>query len=41
MDPYKDHFLSPTEGASRAAVKRVTHQLAMQLFEMTVNAPDW
>ncbi|KAL1743401.1 hypothetical protein HDZ31DRAFT_83442 [Schizophyllum fasciatum] len=41
MDPYKEHFLSPTEGASRAAVKRVTHQLATQLFEMTVNAPDW
>ncbi|TRM70169.1 hypothetical protein BD626DRAFT_544644 [Schizophyllum amplum] len=41
MDPYKDQFLSPTEGASRAAVKRVTHQLASQLFEMTVNAPDW
>ena len=41
MDPYLDQFLSPQEGASRAAVKRLTATIEQQLIEATVNAPDW
>ena len=36
-----EQFLSPEEGAPRAAVKRLTAALEQQLIEATVNAPDW
>lgn len=41
MDPYLEEFLSPEEGAARAAVKRLTATLEQQLIEATINAPDW
>ena len=41
MDPYIDQFLSEEEGAPRAAVKRLTRALEMQLVALTINAPDW
>lgn len=41
MDPYIEQFLSPEEGAPRAAVKRLTKTIEMRLVELTVNAPDW
>ncbi|EPS94226.1 acyltransferase [Fomitopsis schrenkii] len=41
MDPYLEQFLSPDEGAPRAAVKRLTAALEQQLIEATINAPDW
>lgn len=41
MDPYLEQFLSPDEGAPRAAVKRLTATLEQQLIEATINAPDW
>lgn len=41
MDPYRDEFLSSAEGAPRAAVKRLTAQIEKELFEATINAPDW
>ncbi|EMD33764.1 hypothetical protein CERSUDRAFT_87104 [Gelatoporia subvermispora B] len=40
-EDYKEQFLSAEEGASRAAVKRLTADIEQQLVEMTVNAPDW
>ncbi|OCH88645.1 glycerol-3-phosphate-acyltransferase [Obba rivulosa] len=40
-EPYREQFLSPEEGASRAAVKRLTAAIEQQLVEMTINAPDW
>ncbi|KAI0028599.1 hypothetical protein K488DRAFT_89590 [Vararia minispora EC-137] len=41
MEPYIGQFLALGEGESRAAVKRLTHEIEMQLIEMTINAPDW
>ncbi|KAK7043165.1 hypothetical protein VNI00_008519 [Paramarasmius palmivorus] len=41
MDPFKDQFLSATEGAPRAAVKSLTRTLESALAENTVNAPNW
>lgn len=41
MDPYLDQFLSPEEGAPRAAVKRLTKTIEARLVELTINAPDW
>jgi hypothetical protein len=34
-------FTDESEGASRAAVKRLTGQIYTQLVEATINAPDW
>lgn len=34
-------FMDDSEGASRAAVKRLTGQIYTQLVEATINAPDW
>ncbi|KAF9257943.1 glycerol-3-phosphate-acyltransferase [Marasmius fiardii PR-910] len=41
MDPYKEQFLSETEGAPRLAVKRLTSKLESELTEATINAPNW
>ncbi|KAI0058117.1 hypothetical protein BV25DRAFT_1830479 [Artomyces pyxidatus] len=41
MDPYIEQFLQEDEGAPRAAVKRLTRAIEAQLFELTINAPDW
>lgn len=41
IDPYLDQFMSPEEGASRAAVKGLTAAIERQLIEGTINAPDW
>ena len=41
MEQYKAQFGSDAEGATRAAVKRLTRVIERQLVEMTVNAPDW
>jgi glycerol-3-phosphate O-acyltransferase/dihydroxyacetone phosphate acyltransferase len=41
MDAYKEEFLSTAEGASRAAVKRLTRAIEDELLEATINAPDW
>ncbi|THH14024.1 hypothetical protein EW146_g6264 [Bondarzewia mesenterica] len=41
LDPYMDQFLSTEEGANRAAVKRLTRAIEVQLVELTINAPDW
>lgn len=41
MDAYKEQFLSGVEGASRAAVKRLTRAIESELLEATINAPDW
>lgn len=41
MDEYMEQFLSSEEGASRAAVKRLTRKIQDELVEATINAPDW
>ncbi|KAG6880345.1 hypothetical protein C0992_011096 [Termitomyces sp. T32_za158] len=41
VEEYKEQFLSGGEGASRAAVKRLTRMIESELLEATVNAPDW
>lgn len=41
VDQYLEQFLSPEEGAPRAAVKRLTAAIEQQLIEATINAPDW
>ena len=41
MDEYLEEFMSPDEGASRAAVKRLTHDIERALLCSTINAPDW
>ncbi|KAJ7094994.1 hypothetical protein C8R44DRAFT_718292 [Mycena epipterygia] len=41
MDPYIEQFLSPTEGAPRIAVKRLTRVIESGLVCATVNGPDW
>lgn len=41
MDEYKQQFLSEEEGASRAAVKRLSRTIETELVEATINAPDW
>jgi hypothetical protein len=41
MDAYKEQFHSGVEGASRAAVKRLTRAIEDRLIEATINAPDW
>ncbi|KIJ18508.1 hypothetical protein PAXINDRAFT_167112 [Paxillus involutus ATCC 200175] len=41
MEEYKQQFFSETDGAARAAVKRLTRTIERQLVETTVNAPDW
>ncbi|KAJ3886996.1 glycerol-3-phosphate-acyltransferase [Lentinula edodes] len=41
IDPYKEQFFSDTEGASRAAAKRLSHDIETELTKHTVNAPDW
>ena len=41
MDEYKEQFLSEEEGASRAAVKRLSRTIEAELVEATINAPDW
>jgi glycerol-3-phosphate O-acyltransferase / dihydroxyacetone phosphate acyltransferase len=41
MEPFLEQFLSPTEGAARAAVKRLTAAIERELVEATINAPDW
>ena len=41
MDPFLDQFLSPEEGAARAAVKRLTATIERELVEATINATDW
>jgi hypothetical protein len=33
--------MEESEGASRAAVKRLTGKLYSNLVEATINAPDW
>lgn len=41
MDAFVDEFFSDVEGASRAAVKRLTRAVETELVEITINAPDW
>ncbi|KAF5337640.1 hypothetical protein D9758_013034 [Tetrapyrgos nigripes] len=41
MDAYREQFFSDVEGAPRAAVKRLTHEIEKSLVQATVNAPDW
>lgn len=41
MEQYKEQFVSDVEGATRAAVKRLTRAIERQLIETTINAPDW
>lgn len=41
MDEYREQFFSGVEGAPRAAVKRLTRAIEMELVEATINAPDW
>lgn len=41
MDEYKQQFFSEEEGASRAAVKRLSRTIETELVEATINAPDW
>ncbi|KAG5715948.1 Glycerol-3-phosphate O-acyltransferase 2 [Termitomyces sp. T112] len=41
LDAYKEQFISGGEGASRAAVKRLTRAIESELLEATINAPDW
>lgn len=41
MDEYKQQFFSEEEGASRAAVKRLSRAIERELVEATINAPDW
>lgn len=38
---YEEQFLSEGEGASRAAVKRMTRKIESELVETTINSPDW
>ncbi|KAJ3810864.1 glycerol-3-phosphate-acyltransferase [Lentinula lateritia] len=41
IDPYKEQFFSDIEGTSRAAAKRLSHDIETELTKHTVNAPDW
>ncbi|KAI0674865.1 hypothetical protein C8Q78DRAFT_1009320 [Trametes maxima] len=41
MDEYLQQFMSQSEGAPRAAVKRLTAAIERGLTEATINAPDW
>ncbi|KAI0644683.1 glycerol-3-phosphate-acyltransferase [Trametes meyenii] len=41
MDEYLQQFMSRSEGAPRAAVKRLTAAIERELTEATINAPDW
>ncbi|KAG7098271.1 hypothetical protein E1B28_000233 [Marasmius oreades] len=41
MDPFREQFLSSTDGAPRLAVKRLTNKLESGLVEATINAPNW
>lgn len=41
MEPFIEQFLSPEEGAARAAVKRLTATIERELVEATINALDW
>ncbi|TFK74279.1 glycerol-3-phosphate-acyltransferase [Pluteus cervinus] len=41
LEAYKEQFFSDVEGAPRAAVKRLTAEIERELFEATINAPDW
>lgn len=41
MDSYIDQFSSETEGAPRAAVKRLSRAIEATLVESTVNGSDW
>jgi hypothetical protein len=41
MDEYEKQFMEETEGAARAAVKRLTAKIYSELTEATINAPDW
>lgn len=41
MDEYRDDFLSGDEAQRKAAVKRLTKRMELELHKMTVNAPDW
>ncbi|KAL0956984.1 hypothetical protein HGRIS_003085 [Hohenbuehelia grisea] len=41
MKDYKEQFFSEVEGASRAAVKRLTRAIETELIQTTINAPDW
>ncbi|KAJ7467072.1 hypothetical protein FB451DRAFT_1560983 [Mycena latifolia] len=41
MDSYMEQFTSETEGAPRAAVKRLSRAIEAGLVGATVNGPDW
>src|ERR1700761_9352587 len=41
MESYIEQFCSETEGAPRAAVKRLTRAIESALVETTINGPDW
>ncbi|KAF6761167.1 hypothetical protein DFP72DRAFT_880302 [Ephemerocybe angulata] len=41
MEEYEEQFFSSEEGASRAAVKRLSRTIETELVEATINAPDW
>ncbi|KAJ7090944.1 hypothetical protein B0H15DRAFT_930373 [Mycena belliarum] len=41
MDSFMEQFCSESDGAPRAAVKRLSHAIESNLVEATVNGPDW
>lgn len=41
MDEYEPEFLSENEGAARSAVKKLTRRIEIEMFKLTINAPDW
>jgi glycerol-3-phosphate O-acyltransferase/dihydroxyacetone phosphate acyltransferase len=41
MDEYESEFLSENDGAARSAVKKLTRRIEIEMFKLTINAPDW
>jgi hypothetical protein len=40
-DRYEKEFLSGGDAAKKAAVKRLTRDIELELYKTTVNGPDW
>lgn len=38
---YAEEFFAEAEGSKKAAVKRLTKAIELEMYKMTVNAPDW
>ncbi|KAF9566800.1 glycerol-3-phosphate-acyltransferase [Agrocybe pediades] len=41
IEPFKEEFFSGVDGASRAAVKKITRVIENELVSTSINAPDW